>query len=721
MRAFLAASASAIAMLTASVIAPAMAASPAAGQEATNPFFVPWTTPFKAPPFAQIKPAHFMPAFERGMAEQKAEIAKIADAKAAPTFANTIEAMERSGALLDRVGGVFYNMTSANTSPELQAIQRELAPKMAAHGDSISLNPKLWARIKALYEQRGSMRLTAEQRRLVERYHTQFVRAGAALDEAGRTRLSAINGELAKLTTQFSQNMLADTRAWELVLESEADLAGLPGFVRSALAQNAKDRGKDGKWVVINSRTSVESFLTFSTRRDLREKVQDGFNKRGDNNNQYDNKAIIAQIAALRTERAQMLGYKSFAHFQIDDTMAKTPERATELLTAVWRPALEAAKRERTQLAALAAKDGITDLQAWDWRFYAEQVRKTNFALDEEQVKPYFQLEKMLEAQFYTANRLFGLTFKERKDIPVYHPDVRVWEVMDRTGKHVGLFYGDFFARASKQSGAWMSSYRSQENLTGKVTPLVVNVCNFSKPAAGQPALLSYDEAETLFHEFGHALHGLLSNVRYPSLAGTSVSRDFVEFPAQIYEHWLGTPEILSKFAMHYRTGEALPKPLLDKIMAARNFGEGFKLVEFLKSAFVDMDVHTRTERAGLDIAGLERATVQRIGEMKEIPLRHRPTHFSHIFSGGYAAGYYSYTWSEVLDADGFEAFREAGNIFDPKVAQRLYRYVYSAGNSRDPAEAYRLFRGGDPKIEPLLKNRGLTPVRTAAADRAGS
>jgi peptidyl-dipeptidase Dcp len=675
-----------------------------------NPFTAAWTTPFQAPPFDKIQAAHFRPAFDSALAAHKAEIEAIANRTDRATFDNTILAMERAGADLGRVQRVFFNMTSANTSDDIQAIQRDMAPILARHGNEISLNPKLFARVKAVHDRRA--RLNPEQRRLVERMYVGFVRAGAALEGADRERFAAINERLSTLSTAFSQNQLADTRAWTLTLMRPEDFAGLPEATAAAARSEAQRRGLPaGQGLITLQRPSVEPFLTFSTRRDLREKAFIAWAERGNNNNANDNKDEVAEIVALRAERAALLGYPSHAHFMLAERMAETPQRARDLLDRVWAPARQQVLSERDALEKMMNAEGVAgDLKAWDYRHYAEKLRQKNFAIDESEISQYLTLDNMIDAQFYIANRLFGLTFTERTDIPVYEPSVRVWEVKDAKGKHVGLFYGDFYGRANKQSGAWMSSYRIQDNIDGFTTPQVVNVLNYNKPAPGKATLLSYDDAETLFHEFGHALHGLMSRVTYPTLAGTATPTDFVEFPAQIYEHYLAEPEILSKFAKHHESGAPMPAALIERLQKARRFGQGFATVEFVASAYVDLDFHAlaKDQAKNIDVAAFEKASLEKIGMPEEIIMRHRTTHFGHIFSGGYSAGYYAYLWSEILDADGFDALKETGDIFNPTVAQRLKTYVYSAGNLRPAALAYRSFRGRDPDVAPLMRNRGL-------------
>lgn len=670
-----------------------------------NPFFESWTTPFQTPPFGRIRPEHFRPAYDRALSEHRREIQAIASSDTPASFENTIVALERSGRLLIRVELVFSQLAGAHTNDALQEIEREMAPLLARHWNEIYLNAALFARIDQLYEQRDRLALDSESRRVLERYHLDFVRAGARLSGEERNRLAEISERAASLGTAFSQNVLADEQAFVLPL-NEDEAEGLPGFAREAAAETAKELSLPAPYAVTTGRSSVEPFLQFAAKRELREKVFRAFASRGANGNAHDNHAIIAETVRLRLERAKLLGYPTFAHFKLADSMAKTPEAARALLEKVWTPARKRALEEKDALQALAREEGANvPFAAWDWRYYAEKLRKRRYDFDESEIKPYLQLPKMIEAAFHTAGRLFGVAFKERKDIPVYHPDVRVWE-MTRNGKTEGLFFGDYFARPSKRSGAWMTSFREQESLDGEVLPIVVNTCNFAK---GEPALLSFDEARTLFHEFGHALHGLLSKVRYPRLSGTNVARDFVELPSQIFEHWLEQPEILSRFAVHAETGTPMPRALLEKLIAARNFNQGFATVEFLASAFVDMDFHALETTAGADLGKVEAHTLEALGMPAEIAPRHASPHFLHVFGGdGYSAGYYSYLWAEVLDADGFAAFKEAGDVFDRATAQKLYENVYSVGGTRDFAETYRAFRGREPEVDALLEGRGL-------------
>jgi peptidyl-dipeptidase Dcp len=669
-----------------------------------NPLLADWIAPFGVPPLASIRPEHFAPAFAQALTEHRAEIAAIAGNPAAPDFDNTVAALERSGRLLSRVSNVFYVLAGAHTSEPIQAIERDMAPRLARHWNEIHLNEALFARLDHL-KRVTSLGLTGEQARVLERYHALFRRAGAGLDAAAKERLKEIGDRLASLGTNFSQNVLADEQSYVLPLGDD-DLAGLPDFARAAARGAAEERSLKG-YAVTLSRSSVEPFLQFSSRRDLREKTFRAWIARGDNGGVTDNTGIIAELTALRDEKARLLGYPSFAHYKLDDTMAKTPDAVTGLLDAVWAPARRRVGQERDALQEMVtAEGGNFRLAPWDWRYYAEKLRKARFDLDESEIKPYLLLERIIEAAFYTANRLFGLTFTPRQDVPVYHPDVRVFEVSGPDGRHVGVFFGDYFARGSKRSGAWMTSLRDQEKLDGEVRPLVLNVMNFNKGAAGEPTLLSFDDARTLFHEFGHGLHGLLSEVTYPMISGTGVLQDFVELPSQLYEHWLDRPEVLEKFARHYQTGEPMPRALMDRLIASRTFNQGFLTAEYLGSTYADLDFHLGGAK---DAHEVEMETRRRMQMPHEVVLRHRPPHFQHIFSGDhYAAGYYSYLWSEVLDADAFNAFEEAGDVFDPAVAKRLKDHVYAAGGARDPAEAYKAFRGKMPSVEPLLKKRGL-------------
>ena len=680
-----------------------------------NPLLENWTGRFGVPPFGRMEPAHFMPAFAQAFAAHDAEIAAIARDPAQPTFANTIEAIETSGKALARVASVFHLLAGAHSNDAILAIERDLSPRKARHWNGILMNEDMFRRIETLQRNREQLGLTAEQMRVLERYHVKFARAGAALSPVAKTRLAAINERLASLGTAFSQHVLADEQSYAMVLDDEHDLAGLHAFVRAAARAAADERGLAGKHVVTTSRSSVEPFLQFSSRRDLREKIFRAWTARGDGGGATDNKAIIAEMVALRAERARLLGYPSFAHYRLDDAMAKTPQAVRALLERVWTAARRRAVADRDSMQELVQAEGSNiPLAPWDWRYYAEKLRKRECDVDEATIKPYFQLDRIIEAAFYTAHQLFGLRFEPLADIPVWHDDVRAWEVRDADGRHRGLFFGDYYARASKHSGAWMTSLRDQEKLRGDIRPLIVNVMNFSKAAPGMPTLLSFDDASTLFHEFGHALHGLLSDVTYPMISGTSVLTDWVELPSQLYEHWLERPEILGRFAVHCDSGEPMPADLMRRLIAARTFNQGCATVEYLASALVDLELHLQTTAEladrSLDINEFEQAALARIDMPAEIVMRHRPTHFQHLFAGGgYAAAYYSYMWSEVLDADAFSAFEEAGDIFHPGTARSLHDHVYSAGGARDPTELYVAFRGRLPTPDGLLRRRGLS------------
>ena len=682
----------------------------------SNPLLTPWQAPFETPPFAEIAPGHFLPAFERAFDDHAAEIASIERDPAAPDFANTITALERSGKLLSKVSAVFYDLVSAHSNPALLEIDKEVSLRMARHWNPIMMNAVLFGRIALLHDQRAALGLTPEQLRLLERTYTRFHRSGAGLDATAKARMAEINERLAHLGTAFSHHLLADEQDWFMEL-GEADGEGLSDSFMAAARAAASERGMAGKAIVTLSRSSVEPFLKSSARRELREKVFKAFVARGDNDNANDNNAVIVEILSLREESAKLLGYPTFAAYRLEDSMAKTPQAVRALLERVWKPARARALADRDALQALVAEEGGNfALAPWDWRYYAEKLRQRRANFDDAAIKPYLALDHMIEAAFDCATRLFGVSFSERKDIPVWHPDVRVWEVKDRAGRHKALFYGDYFARPSKRSGAWMTSLRDQQKLDGEVAPLIINVCNFAKGADGQPSLLSPDDARTLFHEFGHGLHGMLSDVTYPSLSGTSVFTDFVELPSQLYEHWQEQPQVLRQFARHYQTGEPLPDDLLKRFIAARKFNQGFATVEFVASALIDLEFHTQPAEASRDVRAFERQELEKIGMPTEIALRHRPQQFGHIFSGDhYASGYYSYMWSEVMDADAFGAFEEAGNIYDPAVAKRLHDDIYSSGGSRDPEDAYVAFRGRPPAPDALLRRRGLLETPEAA------
>ena len=669
----------------------------------TNPFLEDWDAPFGAPPLDRFTPGHFVPAYDRALAEHTVEIAAIAENPAAPDFDNVVLALEKSGRLLTRVDAVFGNLTASATNDALQAIELEMAPRLSAHWSAISMHPVLFARLDAVYQQRASLGLDAESLKVLERYHLDFVRAGAQLKGEARDRLAAIGQRLAVLGATFSQNVLGDEEDWTLEL-TEAQMAGVPQSIRDAAGAKAAELKSQAPFLVTLSRSSVEPFLQYAQDRSLRETLHRAWTARGDNQNDRNNRAVMAEMLALRGERAAQLGYENFAQFKLADSMAGTPQKARALLEEVWEPARKRALEERDALQALVQREGGNfALAPWDWRYYAEKLRREQYDFDEAQLKPYFELSNMIEASFFVAHKLFGVSFRQRSDLPVYHSDMRAWEVL-KDDTVIGLFYGDYFARAGKAGGAWMSSFRDQERVNGDVLPIIINNCNFSK---SDPCLLSFDDCVTLFHEFGHALHGLLSQVRFPRLSGTNVARDFVELPSQLYEHWLEEPEVLTRFARHFETGEPMPGPLLDKLLKARNYGQGFATVEFLASALIDMDFHSRDVADPMEA---QAATLNRIGMPDEIAPRHAAPHFTHVFGGdGYSAGYYAYLWSEVLDADGFKAFEEAHDPFDPATAHRLLKYVYASGGTRDFAAAYRAFRGRDPHIDALLEGRGLT------------
>lgn len=675
--------------------------------ESENPLLAQWNGPYGIAPFARVRAEHFEPALERVMAEHRAEIDAIASDPAEPTFDNTIAALDRAGRSLARVESLLSNLVSAETSPELQAVDRRVQPVLAAHHQAMRTHAAVFARIDAVHARRTELGLDGESLRLVERLHLDFVRTGARLDDASRARLAQIAEQKATLSTQFEQNVLADESAYALVLSGEDELAGLPGFLRDAARTAASERGHEGKWAITLSRSLIVPFLMYSERRDLRETVFRAWVSRGEGGGPTDNRAVARTLLALRAEQARLHGYANYAAFALVDRMAQRPERVTELLRRVWGPALARATQERDALREEARALGYEhEIAPWDWRFFAERVRQRRYQLDEVELKAYFSLDAMIAAMFDCARRLFGLRFERREDIVAYHPDVRVYEVCARDGAPVGLFLSDNFARPSKMGGAWMSEYRLQSRNGGEVLPIIANHNNFAK---GSPTLLSLDDTKTLFHEFGHGLHGLLSNVRYRRLSGTNVLQDFVELPSQIFEHWIEQPSVLREHARHYQTGEPIPDALIERVQRARRFNQGFETVEYTACALLDLALHTRGDADGVDITEFEREELARIEMPKEIVLRHRLPHFGHLFSGdGYAAGYYVYLWAEVLDADGFDAFVEAGDIFDRAVADRLLRYVYSAGNTLEPGAAYRAFRGRDPAVEPLLEKRGL-------------
>jgi peptidyl-dipeptidase Dcp len=682
-----------------------------------NPLLQTWRTPFGLPPFDEIRPDQFLPAFDHALAAHRAEVDTIAEREEPPTFENTIAAFDRGGRELGRIAKLFFNLAASETSPELQVVEREMSPRLAAHYSAIYLRTSLFDRIERLHKRRNDLGLGPEQLRLLERLHLDFVREGARLAPASRARHAAIVERLAELSTRFSQNVLADEASYRLILRSEHELAGLPEGLRAAAREAAQLRGDSNAWMITLSRSLIVPFLTFSERRDLRERAFNAWILRGQHDGDHDNRPIAREILALRSEQARLHGYKNYAAYALIDRMAGTPDAVARLLAQVWEPAKARAAEERDALVAMAVAHGETHaIEPWDWRYYAEKVRKARYGLDDALSKPYFSLERMLAAAFDTAHRLFGIDFVERPEVRAYHSDVRVFEVLGRDGTPIGVFLSDNFARPSKRGGAWMSVYRWQSRVDGESLPIVVNNNNFAKAPAGEPTLLSADDVRTLFHEFGHGLHGLLSQVTYERLSGTQVLRDFVELPSQIFEHWAFEPAVLKRHALHHSSGKPIPDEMIDQMKKARRFNQGFETVEYTACALLDMALHAESGTEGIDITEFERVELERIGMPREIVLRHRLPHFGHLFSGSsYAAGYYVYMWAEVLDADGYDAFGEAGNPFDPTVAERLRRHVYAAGGTVDPAAAFRAFRGRDPQVGPMLAKRGLVDDRQPA------
>jgi len=674
-----------------------------------NPLLAEFSTPFGVPPFDLIKSEHFMPAFEKGMADQMREIEAIVKSTEPPTFSNTVEALDRSGVLLKKVGAIFNNLNSSNTNDALQQIAKDVAPKLAKHGDDISLDPGLFARVKAVYEGRASLALTQEQGRLLEKSYKDFVRGGANLPADKQARFRAINGELAVLTVKFGENILKENNAFELVLDKEADLAGLPAAVVSAAAETAKDRGKAGKWAFTLAKPSLIPFLQYSEKRDLREKMFKAYILRGNNGNQLDNKAHAVRIASLRLERANLLGYKTHAAYVLEENMAKTPEAVYGFLGKIWTPALARARAEAAEMQAMIRKEGGDfKLEPWDWWFYAEKIRKAKYDLDDSALRPYFQLENVRGGAYMVANKLWGVTFTELRGMPKYQEDVRVFEVKDADGSHLGILYVDYYPRPNKEGGAWMSNYREQSVRDGRdIRPVIVNNGNFSKPTAGRPALISFEEATTLFHEFGHALQGLLTKCTYEGLSGTNVRRDYVELCSQVMENWATDPAVLKMYARHYQTGEPIPDALIEKLNRSKFFNQGFETVEYVAASFLDMDWHTLAAAADIDPVKFEAESMARAGLIPEIVSRYQTTNFNHIFSGGYSAGYYSYLWAAVLDSDAFEAFKQT-SLFDQATARSFRTNILEKGDSEDPMVLYTRFRGREPRIEPLLRKRGL-------------
>ena len=681
---------------------------------ASNPFLSTYKTPFGVPPFHLIKNEHYKPAIMEGMASQKKEVDAIVNNKSIPTFENTIVALENTGELLDKVTTVFYNINSANTNDEIQQIANDIAPKISAHNDNIYLNEKLFSRVKAVWRQKDTLSLSTEDQKLLEKTYKRFVRSGANLSETDKAKLRTINSEIAVLTLKFGQNILAETNNYEYVVDKKEQLAGLSEELITAASETAKSKGKKGKWVITLSNSSVMPFLQYSSNRALRKEIWEAYQNRCNNGNAFDNNANAIQIANLRSEKAILLGYKTHAQYVLEESMAKSPEKVMEFLNQLWTPALAKAKVEEAEIKQMMLADGIKDnVQPYDWRYYSEKIRKEKYDLDEQELRPYFSLEAVTQGVFMVCDKLYGLQFKQLKDVPTYHDDVTAWEVTEKNGKHLGLLYMDFYPRASKRGGAWMTSYKPQSKEEDKrIAPIISIVCNFSKPTADTPALFTFDEVTTYFHEFGHALHGLLSDVNYKSLSGTNVPRDFVELPSQVMENWATDPEVLKMYAKHYKTGEVIPDALLQKIENSGTYGQGFATVEYLASAFLDMDFHTLTSSLTGSAADFETASMKKIGLIPSIIPRHKANYFSHVFAGGYSAGYYSYIWSGVLDTDAFYQFKKT-SLFDQTKANLFRTEILEKGGTEEPMELYKKFRGSEPSIEPLLKKRGLnTPTK---------
>ncbi|MFB6319683.1 M3 family metallopeptidase [Saccharicrinis sp. FJH54] len=677
--------------------------------EKGNPFFETWNTPYGTPPFSRIENSDYMPAVEAGIKQEEEEINAIVNNTEAPSFENTIVALDKTGHLLKKVTGVFYNLSSANTSDELQEIAKELSPVLSRHNTNISLNPELFARIKAVYDKKDELQLNTEQEMLLEKTYDGFVRGGANLSDDKKQRLREINEQMSMLTLEFGNNILAETNNFELLIENEADLAGLPESVIAGAAAKAKEKGYTNKWVFTPHKPSMIPFITYSEKRDLRKQLFNAYISRGNHDNDKDNKEIIKKIVALRIERANMFGFRNHAEYILDKNMAKTPEKVYDLILKVWNAALPVAREEVKDMQAIIDKEGGNfKLEPWDWWYYAEKVKAEKYALNENELMPYFEVNNVRNGIFKVAEKLYGLQFKERNDIEVYHPDVVPFEVLDADGNHVGIIYTDYFVRSGKRAGAWMNSYRKQERINGEmITPVVCNVCNFPAPSENMPALLTWDNVQTMFHEFGHALHGLLSQCSYYTLSGTAVPRDFVELPSQIMENWAGEPEVLKLYAYHYKTGELIPEELIEKINKASHFNQGFATVEYVSAALLDMDWHTLTEVPEDGVNEFETKTLNKYGMIPEIVVRYRSPYFAHIFSGGYSAGYYAYMWAELLDADAFNTFRQNG-IFDQETASKFKRFVLSKGGTDDPMKLYVQFRGQEPDPDALLLRRGL-------------
>ena len=684
-------------------------------QAMENPFYKNYKTQFEIPPFSEIEEKHFMPAYFKGMEEHNNEIEQIIQNTEKPSFENVIIAMERSGELLDKVNAVFFNLSGSATNKKLQEIEKEISPKLSQHYDSISLNPYIFKKVSLLWEDVDNLNLSKEERKILEETYKRFIRSGALLKGSDKDRYADINQEISKLSVQFSQNLLAETNNFEIIL-SRDDLKGLPEDIVNLAKEEADNKFKKtsdkkyaNKYIFTSHRSSMYPFLTYSERRDLREKLYTGYIMRGDNDNEYDNKNITSKIASLRVEKANILGFETHAHYVLDNTMAKTPEAVYELLNQLWEPALSRAKNELQELQKFVNEEGQNfKIASWDWWYYSEKVRKDKYNIDEEELKNFFTLDNTIDGIFKTANKLFGLTFEEKFDIELYHPDARVWEVKDKNGSHLGLYIGDYYTRSSKRGGAWMSTFKDQSNFDGRERPIVINVCNFPPPSKDKPSLLSFEHVTTLFHEFGHGLHGLLTNTHYRSLSGTSVSRDFVEFPSQVLEHWASEPESLKSYAKHYKTGEVISDELIDKMKNASKFNQGFANTEYLAATYLDMDWHSLVSTDIQDTNDFERKSLEKIGLIDEIVSRYRTTYFQHIFTSSYSAGYYSYIWAAVLDSDAFAAFKESGDIYNQDLANKYREYILEKGGTENPMELYQKFRGSNPNIGPLLEDRGL-------------
>ena len=684
-------------------------------QAMENPFYKNYKTQFEIPPFSEIEEKHFMPAYFKGMEEHNNEIEQIIQNTEKPSFENVIIAMERSGELLDKVNAVFFNLSGSATNEKLQEIEKEISPKLSQHYDSISLNPYIFKKVSLLWEDVDNLNLSKEERKILEETYKRFIRSGALLKGSDKDRYADINQEISKLSVQFSQNLLAETNNFEIIL-SRDDLKGLPEDIVNLAKEEADNKFKKtsdkkyaNKYIFTSHRSSMYPFLTYSERRDLREKLYTGYIMRGDNDNEYDNKNITSKIASLRVEKANILGFETHAHYVLDNTMAKTPEAVYELLNQLWEPALSRAKNELQELQKFVNEEGQNfKIASWDWWYYSEKVRKDKYNIDEEELKNFFTLDNTIDGIFKTANKLFGLTFEEKFDIELYHPDARVWQVKDKNGSHLGLYIGDYYTRSSKRGGAWMSTFKDQSNFDGRERPIVINVCNFPPPSKDKPSLLSFEHVTTLFHEFGHGLHGLLTNTHYRSLSGTSVSRDFVEFPSQVLEHWASEPELLKSYAKHYKTGEVISDELIDKMKNASKFNQGFANTEYLAATYLDMDWHSLVSTDIQDTNDFERKSLEKIGLIDEIVSRYRTTYFQHIFTSSYSAGYYSYIWAAVLDSDAFAAFKESGDIYNQDLANKYREYILEKGGTENPMELYQKFRGSNPNIGPLLEDRGL-------------